>query len=415
MSLVDRESPRLKELKEKLLKFCKEDVEPATLVFHEQLKSMPGSPWVSPPVLEELKAKARTLGLWNVWMPKGYPEGPGLTNFEYAQLAEIMGQYHLASEACNCSAPDTGNMETIAKYGTDAHKEKWLKPLMEGKIRSAFLMTEPAVASSDATNIQTEIRREGDEYIINGVKWWSSGAMDPRCAVYVVMGKTDTKAQIHKQQSMVLVPSDAPGIKIKRYLTVFGYDDAPHGHAEVELRDVRVPVTNVLLGEGRGFEIAQGRLGPGRIHHCMRAIGVAEAAQELLIKRASERQAFGRKLAEFTSIQQDIAMNRIEIEQARLMTLYAAAMIDSAGDAHGARQQIAMIKVSVPNAALRVVDRALQAHGGAGVCQDFLLAQMWAGLRTLRLADGPDEVHLRTIFGLEAKELLKRHTQQSKL
>eukprot|EP00746_Dinoflagellata_sp_MGD_P127420 gnl/MRDRNA2_/MRDRNA2_62004_c0_seq1.p1 gnl/MRDRNA2_/MRDRNA2_62004_c0~~gnl/MRDRNA2_/MRDRNA2_62004_c0_seq1.p1 ORF type:complete len:440 (+),score=99.10 gnl/MRDRNA2_/MRDRNA2_62004_c0_seq1:74-1321(+) len=415
MSLVHRESPRLKELKNKLIRFIEEDVEPGTEVFHQQQKTMPGSPWVSPPILEELKAKAKTLGLWNVWMPKGYPEGPGLTNFEYAQLAEIMGGCHLASEACNCSAPDTGNMETIAKYGTDAHKEQWLKPLMEGKIRSAFLMTEPAVASSDATNIQTEIRREGDEYVINGTKWWSSGAMDPRCKIYVVMGKTDTGADMHKQQSMVLVPADTPGVHVKRFLSVFGYDDSPHGHAEVELRDVRVPVSNVLLGEGRGFEIAQGRLGPGRIHHCMRAIGVAEAAQKLMLKRVTERRAFSRKLVEYHTIQQDIAENRIEIEQARLMTLYAAAMIDAAGDAKGARQQIAMIKVSVPRMALKVVDRAMQAHGGAGVSQDFPLAHMWALLRTLRLADGPDEVHLRTIFALEAKQMMKTLKQASKL
>jgi len=286
---------------------------------------------------------------------------------------------------------------------------------MDGKIRSAFLMTEPAVASSDATNIQTEIRREGDEYVINGTKWWSSGAMDPRCKIYIVMGKTNTGAELHKQQSMVLVPADTPGVLVKRFLSVFGYDDSPHGHAEVELRDVRVPVSNILLGEGRGFEIAQGRLGPGRIHHCMRSIGVAEAAQQLMLKRVAERKAFSRQLVEFHTIQQDIAENRIEIEQARLMTLYAAAMIDAAGDAKGARQQIAMIKVAVPRMALKVVDRAMQAHGGAGVCQDFPLAQMWAGLRTLRFADGPDEVHIRTIFGLEAKEMMKTLKQASKL
>ena len=353
-----------------------------------------------------LKRKARALGLWNLFLPKYHAEGPGLTNLEYAHLAEVMGRYPLASEACNCSAPDTGNMETIAKYGNAEQKRRWLGPLMNGEIRSVFLMTEPRVASSDATNIETRIELDArtGEYVINGRKWWSSGAMDPRCKIAVLMGKTDPAAPRHRQQSMVLVPMDAPGITVLRALEVFGYDDAPHGHAEVLLENVRVPRENLLLGEGRGFEIAQGRLGPGRIHHCMRAIGSAEVAQDLLVARAGSRTAFGKALHKHGSVARDIAVNRMEIDQARLLVLHAAALIDKHGDARGARKEVAMIKVVVPQMACRVIDRALQVHGGAGVCQDFPLAEMYAHMRTLRIADGPDEVHIRTVARLELRK-----------
>jgi len=406
MSLVDRESPRLKELKEKLIKFCKDDVEPATLVFHEQLKSMPGSPWVSPPVLEELKAKARTLGLWNVWMPKGYPEGPGLTNFEYAQLAEIMGQYHLASEACNCSAPDTGNMETIAKYGTDAHKEKWLKPLMEGKIRSAFLMTEPAVASSDATNISSTIERvprldgPGDEYLVNGHKWYISGACRDSCKVFIFLGKTKTKGPLHGQQSMLIIPKDLPGIRIVRSMDVFGHSG---DHAEIFFHDVRVPLENIILGEGRGFEIAQGRLGPGRIHHAMRTIGQAEDAMESILHRAQNRVAFGKKLIEKDTILQVLAEAKLELTRSRMLCYLAATVADEKGF-KDAKQYIAMIKVDAPRVALKIIDDAIQVHGAHGVSQDSHLASAYTHIRTLRVADGPDIVHMNTI----AKELLAK-------
>jgi acyl-CoA dehydrogenase len=366
--------------------------------------------WKVIPVVEELKAKAREAGLWNMFMPPsgGHAkvdedfafESPGLSNLDYAPLAEIMGRVLFASEAFNCSAPDTGNMEVLERYGTRAQKEQWLLPLMRGEIRSAFLMTEPNVASSDATNIETEIRRDGDSYVINGRKWWSSGAGDPRCKLAIVMGKTDASAAKHAQQSQILVPLDAPGVTILRPLTVFGYDDAPHGHMEIDLKNVRVPAGNLLLGEGRGFEIAQGRLGPGRIHHCMRTIGAAEAALEKMCRRLSSRVAFGKTIAEHSIWEQRIAEARIDIEMTRLLCLKAAYMMDTVGN-KGARGEIAMIKVAAPRIALKVIDDAIQAHGGAGVCQDFGLAKAYAGIRTLRLADGPDEVHCRAIARME--------------
>ncbi|MEM1380525.1 MAG: acyl-CoA dehydrogenase family protein [Pseudomonadota bacterium] len=362
-----------------------------------------GDMWKVPPVIEELKDKAKDEGLWNMFLPD--PElGAGLSNAEYAPLAEITGKCNIGPEVFNCAAPDTGNMEVLYKYGTDAQKEEWLMPLLDGKIRSAFLMTEPAVASSDATNIECKIERDGDEYVINGRKWWSSGAGDPRCAVYIVMGKTDFHAERHKQQSMILVPAGTPGVTVERHLPVFGYDDAPHGHMEVKLENVRVPASNMLLGEGRGFEIAQGRLGPGRIHHCMRTIGAAEKALEAMVKRLSEREAFGKQIIKHSIWEQRIGEARLNIEMTRLLCLKAAWMMDTAGN-KAAQGEIAMIKVAAPKMALQIIDDAIQAHGGGGVSADFDLAEMYAHQRTLRLADGPDEVHNRAIARLEARKL----------
>ncbi len=375
-----------------------------------------GGRWKVLQVVEEEKAKAKAAGIWNLFMPPkngGHHhveetfefEGPGLTNLEYALCAEEMGRIGWASEVFNCSAPDTGNMEVFHRYGTLEQKEKWLRPLMNGEIRSAFLMTEPLVASSDATNIETSIRREGDEYVINGRKWWSSGLGDPRCKIAIVMGKTDTSAKRHQQQSQVLVPMDAPGVNILRHLPVFGYDDAPHGHMEVQLENVRVPVSNVVLGEGRGFEIAQGRLGPGRIHHCMRTIGVAEEALAKMARRLQSRIAFGKRISEHSVWEERIARARIDIEMTRLLCLKAADMMDKVGN-KAAALEIAMIKVQAPNMALRIIDDAIQAHGGGGVSEDFGLAEAYAHQRTLRLADGPDEVHARAVARIE----YARHT-----
>ena len=362
--------------------------------------------WQPSARVEALKARAHRAGLWNLFLPPspthdedGY-SGAGLTNLDYAPCAEAMGRINFASEVFNCSAPDTGNMEVLHRYGDAAQKRRWLAPLLAGEIRSAFLMTEPDVASSDATNIETRITRDGDSYVINGRKWWSSGVGDPRCKVAIVMGKTDPEAATHSQQSQILVPLDTPGVEVVRMLPVFGYDDAPHGHAEVVLRDVRVPVENLILGEGRGFEIAQGRLGPGRIHHCMRTIGVAEAALEKMTRRLLSRSAFGKRLSEQSVWEQRIAEARIDIEMTRLLCLKAADMMDRVG-AKGAKLEIAMIKVAAPRVALKVIDDAIQAHGGGGVSDDFGLAKSYAGIRTLRLADGPDEVHNRSIARLE--------------
>jgi len=365
--------------------------------------------WAVPPVLEELKAKARSEGLWNLFLPPSpehdTPEfqGAGLTNSEYAPLSELMGRVSWASEVFNCSAPDTGNMEVLHRYGSPAQKEQWLKPLMAGEIRSAFLMTEPLVASSDATNIETSITRDGADYVINGRKWWSSGVGDPRCKLAIVMGKTDFDAPRHAQQSQILVPLDQPGVKVLRQLPVFGYDDAPHGHAEVLLENVRVPGDNLILGEGRGFEIAQGRLGPGRIHHCMRTIGAAERALERMTRRLLSREAFGKTLAEHSIWEQRLGEARTDLEMTRLLTLKAAFMMDTLGN-KAAKDEIAMIKVAAPRMALKIIDDAIQAHGGGGVTSDFGLAQAYANIRTLRLADGPDEVHLRSIARSELKK-----------
>ena len=389
-------SEKTKELQKRLQHFMDEFIYPNEHRFDEEVER---NRWKPTEIIEELKPKARAAGLWNLFLPDD-SGGAGLTNFEYAPMCEIMGRCHWAPEVFNCSAPDTGNMEVIARYGTPEQKEKWLKPLLAGEIRSCFAMTEPDVASSDATNIASSIMRHGDEYVINGRKWWTSGAGDPRCKIAIFMGKTDPSAATHKQQSMILVPMDTPGVKIERLLHVFGYDHAPHGHAEVTFKNVRVPATNMLLGEGRGFEIAQGRLGPGRIHHCMRCIGVAERALEIMCKRVQSRVAFGKALAEQGTIRADIAASRIEIEQARLLTLKAAHMMDTVGN-KAARAEIAMIKIVSPNVALKVLDRAIQAHGGAGVSDDTFLAAAWAGVRTLRLADGPDEVHAESIARLE--------------
>jgi len=392
-------SDKVKDLQRRLQGFMDEYIYPNERRYYSEIEL---NRWSPPTVIEELKPKARAAGLWNLFLPDD-AHGQELTNLEYAPLAEIMGRSFIAPEVFNCSAPDTGNMEVLARYGTAEQKEQWLKPLLAGEIRSCFAMTEPAVASSDATNIEASIVRQADEYVINGRKWWSSGAGDPRCKVAIFMGKTDRAAPRHQQQSMVLVPMDAAGVKIERMLTVFGYDHAPHGHGEITFKNVRVPVSNMLLGEGRGFEIAQGRLGPGRIHHCMRCIGVAERALETMCKRVQARVAFGKPLAEQGTIRADIARSRMEIEQARLLTLNAAYMMDTAGNKE-ARAEIAMIKVVAPNVVLRVLDRAIQAHGGAGVSQDTFLAGAWANVRTLRLADGPDEVHTESIAKMELRK-----------
>jgi acyl-CoA dehydrogenase len=394
-------SDRVKEYQERLLRFMEEVVYPAERTYVEQLRESP-TRWVVPPVMEEMKAKAKEAGLWNLFLAKS-DKGAGLSNLEYAPLCEIMGRSPIAPEVFNCSAPDTGNMEVLERYGTEEQKKKWLIPLLNGEIRSCFSMTEPDVASSDATNIQTTIRRDGDEYVINGRKWWSSGAGDPRCKVAIVMGKSNPDAPRHQQHSMIIVPLDTPGVRIERMLPVFGYDDAPHGHAEITFDNVRVPASNIIWGEGKGFAIAQGRLGPGRIHHCMRLIGAAERALELMVRRVKERVAFGKPLSEQGVIQEWIADSRIEIEQARLLTLKAAYMMDTVGN-KVARKEIAMIKVVAPNMALNVIDRAIQAFGAAGVSEDFPLAYMWANARTLRLADGPDEVHRRTVARLELSD-----------
>ena len=422
-TLSDRETY----FRDRVKDFIDREIRPRNHIYHEQEST--GERWKVIPVIEEMKVKTKAAGLWNFFMPphSGQThvddsfefEGTQLTNLEYALCAEEMGKIGWASECFNCSAPDTGNMEVLHRYGTREQKEQWLKPLMHGEIRSAFLMTEPAVASSDATNIETAMVRDGDHYVINGVKWWSSGAGDPRCKIAIVMGKTNPEGSRHSQQSQILVPLDAPGVNIKRMLTVYGYDHAPHGHAEIELKDVRVPVENVLLGEGRGFEIAQGRLGPGRIHHCMRTIGVAEVAIEAMAKRLLTRVAFGKRIADHSIWEQRIAKARIDIEMTRLLCLKAADMMDKAGN-KSAQQEIAMIKVAAPTMALSILDDAIQAHGGGGVSDDFHLAHAWAAMRTLRFADGPDEVHNRAIarneFGkyadlpeaVAAKEMVRR-------
>ncbi len=394
-------SPRQKEWMARVGEFIDRHVSPAEETYAAEMEEATrnGNRWIVVPVVEELKAKAKRQGLWNMFLPDS-ERGAGLSNLEYAPLAEMMGRVGFASEVFNCSAPDTGNMEVLERYGSPAQQEKWLKPLLEGEIRSAFIMTEPAVASSDATNIATRIERQGDQYVINGRKWWSSGVGDPRCKIMIVMGKTDPESDKYRQQSQVLVPMDAPGVTVERMLPVFGFDDAPHGHGQVLFENVKVPVDNMILGEGRGFEIAQGRLGPGRIHHCMRTIGVAERALEQMVRRLLSREAFGKKIAEHSVWEQRVAEARINIDMCRLLTLKAADLMDKAGN-KVARTEIAMIKVAAPRMALKIVDDAIQAWGGAGVTSDSGLARMYASLRTLRLADGPDEVHNRTIARLE--------------
>ncbi len=405
-------SEKTKQWIERVQQFMAAHVEPAVETYERQMEAFGDNRWQVPAVLQDLKAKAKAQGLWNMFLPES-DLGAGLNNLEYAPLAEIMGRVGFASEVFNCSAPDTGNMEVLLRYGTPEQQDRWLKPLLNGEIRSAFLMTEPDVASSDATNIQTRITRDGDHYVLNGRKWWSSGVGDPRCAVYIVMGKSDPSAPVHQQQSQILVPAGTPGVKIQRMLPVFGYDDAPHGHAEVLLDNVRVPVENMILGEGRGFEIAQGRLGPGRIHHCMRTIGAAEVALEKMCERLLTREAFGKKVFEHSVWEQRVGEARTNIEMCRLLTLKAAYMMDTVGN-KVARGEIAMIKVAAPRIALQVIDDAIQAHGGGGVTSDFGLARLYSSIRTLRLADGPDEVHNRTIARLEFKRHMERMQQMGK-
>ena len=402
-------SDKVKDLLARVSKFMDDNIYPAEAVYAEQMQAFrdEGNPWQVVPIVEELKKKARAEGLWNFFLPES-SYGFGLTNLEYAPLAELMGRSGIASEVFNCSAPDTGNMEVIERYGNDEHKQLWLEPLLNGEIRSAFAMTEPNVASSDATNISSSIVDAGDHYVINGEKWWTSGAGDPRCKILVFMGVTNPDNPKHQRQSQILVPMDTPGIEILRMMNVFGSDDAPHGHGHLRFTDVKVPKENLLLGEGRGFEIAQGRLGPGRIHHCMRTIGVAERALDILCERATNREAFGKPLAELGGNYDVIADCRIEIDSCRLLTLNAAHMMDTVGNKI-AKSEIAQIKVAVPNMALRVIDKAIQIHGGAGVSQDTPLARMYASMRTLRLADGPDEVHRRTVARLE----LGKHQAQA--
>ena len=394
-------SEKTEDFRARIEAFMDELVYPNEATFHKQLETAENR-WSVPPIMEELKDEAKSRGLWNLFLPDS-DLGVGLTNLEYAPLCEVMGRSPIAPEVFNCNAPDTGNMEVLVRYGSEEQKERWLKPLLAGEIRSCFAMTEPDVASSDATNIQARIERDGDGYVLNGRKWWTSGAGDRRCKISIFMGKTDPEAPRHEQQSMILVPLDTPGVEVERTLPVFGYDDAPHGHAEISYNDVRVPLENIIWDEGKGFAIAQGRLGPGRIHHCMRLIGVAERALEMMCERVEEREAFGKPLAEQGVIQAWISDSRMEIEQARLLTLKAAHMMDTVGNKE-ARAEIAMIKVVAPNVALNVLDRAIQAHGGAGVSDDFPLAYFWASARTLRLADGPDEVHRTAVARLELKK-----------
>ena len=407
-------SDKVRELQERLARFMDDHVYPAEPLYHQELEAnrRAGNPWQVSNVIEGLKQKAKAANLWNLFLPHS-EHGAGLTNLEYAPLCEIMGRSHIAPEAFNCSAPDTGNMEVLARYGTSDQQQRWLVPLLDGKIRSAFAMTEPSVASSDATNIQSSIVRDGDSYVINGRKWWTSGAGDPRCEILIFMGKTNPEAGRHSQQSMILVPTKTPGVKVLRTLSVFGYDHAPHGHAEVDFVNVRVPAANILLGEGRGFEIAQGRLGPGRIHHCMRTIGVAERALEMMCKRSQTRVAFGKKLSEQGVTLERIAESRIMIDQVRWLVLNAAYMMDTVGN-RAAKAEIAMIKVAAPNVTLKVLDWAIQLHGGGGVSDDFELAALWAGARTLRLADGPDEVHREQIAKLELSRYRPKDAGTSK-
>ncbi|MGZ9816345.1 acyl-CoA dehydrogenase family protein [Peribacillus simplex] len=398
---------KVKNLEKKLTEFMEKHVYPNESLYKKQLEAQKSRWSEIPPVLSELTAKAKEEGLWNLFLPDS-DYGAGLTNLEYAPLCEIMGRSSIGPEIFNCNAPDTGNMEVLVRYGSDEHKERWLKPLLAGEIRSCFSMTEPEVASSDATNIECRIEKSGNEYVINGRKWWSSGAGDPRCKIAIVMGKTDPEASKHEQQSMILVPLDTPGVKIERMLPVFGYDHAPHGHAEITFENVRVPATNILWGEGKGFAIAQGRLGPGRIHHCMRLIGAAERALEELCKRIQNRVAFGKTLARQGVIMEWVADSRIEIEQARLLTLKAAYMMDTVGNKE-AKAEIAMIKVVAPNMALNVLDRAIQGFGAAGISDDFPFAAHWANARTLRLADGPDEVHRSQVAKIELRKYQQKH------